>query len=93
MRDEIEKELTRCRRLGLVVDEDFERGITPYARAVRNTLLAATIATIGGMTMLTASHRTLATATPKPSPPSDRTRIERPTFRHTLRASVRRANV
>jgi len=93
VRDEIEKELTRCRRLGLIVDEDFERGVTRFASAVRTALLAAAIATIGGMTALTVSHRTLATATPKPRPPSDRTRIERPTFRRTIRAMARRANV
>jgi hypothetical protein len=93
VRDHAGEDLARCRRLGLVVDEDFERGITPLARAARNTILAATIAAIAGATAMTMSHRTFAIVSPEHQSPSDRTRLHRPPLRHTIRPAAQRRNV
>jgi hypothetical protein len=47
-------DLDACRRRGLVVDEDFELGISPAGRAVRTTLMALLVVALAASAIFVA---------------------------------------
>ena len=58
MRAGLQEHLDECRRRGLVVDEDFERGISRRARAFYTAALAMFVVALGVVAFVTIGSRT-----------------------------------
>ena len=72
MRPDLADELQACRRLGLVVDEDFERGIVPRQRRIRAGVWCLAAATLGLLSAAGLTGRALATPRSWPERPAAR---------------------
>jgi hypothetical protein len=93
MRNCVDDDVARCRRVGLVVDEDFERGISPANRRARTAALATVVIAIALLTGATVSDRATNIFLPHRDRAADhsRKRIHLPV--PSVRVAPKRVNV
>jgi hypothetical protein len=89
----VDDDLARCRRLGLVVDEDFERGISRASRRVRTAALAVIILVIALLSAATMSERAIAMVRPRLNRAADHSRHRAPSLDRSVRVAPKRVSV
>jgi hypothetical protein len=93
MRNCVADDVARCRRLGLVVDEDFERGISPANRRARTAALATIVVAIALLTGATVSERATTIFRPQRDRSADHSRKRNHHPAHSVLVAPKRINV